>query len=480
MQNKYNKIMEYVKKSIKESELKAGDKVTSVRKIANHFKCSTSTVIHAFEELKRENVIFSIPQSGYYVVEKDNINNKEKSISDFSSVCPGESIVQKPEDDNTIDFSSVYPNPTIISNLDFGQCITHAIKIHKDSLYEYSDIKGFFALRKALQKHLAGYQVFADTDNIFITSGVQQALFILACMPFPNGKKNVLIEQPTYFGMKRVLELNNVTALGIERDKEGIDLGTLERYFRNDDIKFFYTMPRFHNPTGYSYTKSQKKDILKLAEKYDVYIVEDDYLADLELDSKSDPLISHDLSNRVVYLKSFSKTVLPGLRIGLAVMPKVLYNVFKEYKACCDITTNVLSQGALEVFIKSGMYDTHIKQIRKHFLKQMDTLRKACNLYLPTECKASIPRTGVFTCIELPPSTNARLFSMKLHSESIYLTDIEDLFLQDYRKSNIVRLSLYRVNNEKILKGIRTISCVIKDSIGRIPSRTKYDGSILF
>jgi len=98
----------------------------------------------------------------------------------------------------------------------------------------------------------------------------------------------------------------------------------LERQFRSGDIKFFYTIPRFHAPLGTSYTTAQKKQILELARKHDVYVAVDDYMADLETDGKADPLHSLDVHERVIYLKSYSKIVFPGLRAGVAVLPEAL------------------------------------------------------------------------------------------------------------------------------------------------------------
>ncbi|WP_251862387.1 aminotransferase class I/II-fold pyridoxal phosphate-dependent enzyme [Clostridium sp. Marseille-Q2269] len=110
-------------------------------------------------------------------------------------------------------------------------------------------------------------------------------------------------------------------------------------------------MPRFHNPLGTCYSQIQKRTIVKLAQKYDVFIVEDDYLADLEQDSKADPLYSYGDFSHVIYLKSYSKIIFPGLRIGVAVIPEVLIENFGKYKRLIDVDSSMLSQGALEIYI---------------------------------------------------------------------------------------------------------------------------------
>lgn len=124
-------------------------------------------------------------------------------------------------------------------------------------------------------------------------------------------------------------------------------------------------MPRIHNPLGVSYTKAQKSRIVFLANKYDVYLVEDDYIADFETDLKADPLYFYDINQRVIYLKSFSKIMFPGLRVGFAVLPETICSQFAEYKRLIDIDSSMFSQGALDIYIKSGMFNRHIHQVRK-------------------------------------------------------------------------------------------------------------------
>ena len=345
MDSKYKQIVTHIKELIGTGRLKSGNRIPSINELCNEFNCNKSTIIRAYDELQKEHLIYSVPKSGFYVIEKSSTNiHGNNSAADFSSTSPAVHLLPYQE---------------------FQHCIDQALISYKDSLFHYSNTQGLAGLRKVLKRHFENDQIFTGEENIFLTSGAQQALNILSLMPFPNGKRNVLIEQPTYLGMKKSLELNNITAIGIARDAYGIDMNQLERIFQNDDIKFFYTMPRFQNPTGFSLSNEQKRQIANLAEKYDVYIVEDDYLGDLENDSKSDPICSLGFNHRIIYVKTFSKVLLPGIRLCALVLPKILSNTFMKYKVCSDYMTNTLSQGALEIFIRSGMYNNHIKNTKK-------------------------------------------------------------------------------------------------------------------
>lgn len=434
--NKYSEIAAEIKKMIRCSRLKSGDKVPSIREACFEFKCSKATVIRAYEELEKEHILYSIPKSGYYIVDKNIIETKSSNFE--------------------IDFKSASPLDEVLPYREFQHSINQAIRLYKDSLFNYSDIQGLLSLRKTLQKHFTDTQIFTDPGSIFITSGSQQALYILSKMPFPNGKTDVLVEQPTYLGALKALEHNGIKVLGIERTCCGIDMDELERIFRSGSIKFLYTIPRFHNPTGFSYTNEQKKEILRLAEKYDTYIIEDDYLADLELNPKSDPMYSLGMPNRVIYLKSYSKTLLPGLRIGAAIFPKNLITIFGKYKMSCDIVTNVLSQGALEIYVKSGMFDAHIKKVKKYYSSRMADLKAACSCVMMDGFEFYVPETGLFASLTLPVSAHRVMGILEL--KNVYAVDIKDWFLAGFSKDNMLRISICRTDKEKIYKGIQTIS----------------------
>ncbi|MGV2686889.1 aminotransferase class I/II-fold pyridoxal phosphate-dependent enzyme, partial [Clostridium perfringens] len=126
-------------------------------------------------------------------------------------------------------------------------------------------------LRHTLVSHLAGAQVFTAAERIVITAGAQQALEILTKLPFPGGHSAILVEQPSYNNYLQLLESEGVPVIGLTRTAAGIDLQALEGHFRSGHIKFFYTMSRYHNPLGTTYSAEQRKAIANLAAKYNVY-----------------------------------------------------------------------------------------------------------------------------------------------------------------------------------------------------------------
>jgi DNA-binding transcriptional MocR family regulator len=443
MDMKYTKIMDVIQERMSSGKLGTGNKLPSIRQLSEQFNCSKNTIIRAFNELEKQHFIYSVPKSGYYVVNKSQ-STKSDSIK------------------NKIDFLSAGPDKVAMPYLDFQHCLNKAIDLYKEELFNYSDQQGFYSLRLQLIKHLQDLQVFTVPERLFIVSGSQQALNLLVSMPFPNGKTNILLEQPTYFGFVDSVQLHNTTTFGIERTMDGIDLNQLEFIFRNNQIKFFYTVPRFHNPLGHSYTNEQKKKIVELAQQYDVYIVEDDYLGSLDQNPKSDPMFAYDPSGRVIYIKSFSKVMLPGLRLGIAVLPHLMVSTFLRYKFNADFNSSALSQGALEIYLKSGMFHAHIKRIRELYQRKMKLLQDACEQLLSADTFYSKPSSGFYLTVYLPEQIKAKQMVHLLSQENIFVDDAVRMFLPEYRKENMLRLSISQVEENLIKQGVEQISRYIK------------------
>ncbi|MCE5170522.1 PLP-dependent aminotransferase family protein [Paenibacillus profundus] len=438
---KYLSLLNDLEHWIQSGEYKEGDKLPSIRMLAEQYRCSKSTIIRALDELEQRHMVYSVAKSGYYVMKRKQ--------------------PRRHSDRSTVDFASSAPDPEVFPYLDFQQCINKAIDIYKNELFVYGTRQGLPSLIKVIEKQLANYQVFTSADHIYITSGIQQALALLTTIPFPNGKDTILIEQPGYHLYIEYVETHNVPVLGIERTSEGIDLQELERLFQTQRIKFFYTMPRFHNPLGTSYSQQQKKTIAKLAERYDVYIVEDDYLADLDRDAKADPIYAYDRSAHVIYLKSYSKIIFPGLRVGAAVIPPSIAEPFHKYKKLLDVDSSMLSQAALEIYIKNGMFERHKQKIRSAYSSRTERLtsaleeaqRQSKGLYRYTP--AGNP--CIHTYMSLDKRVQGQELMARLKRQSILVDMAEANYLSSFPKSSLLKLNVSNVKIEDIERGIERV-----------------------
>ncbi|CAM4385345.1 PLP-dependent aminotransferase family protein [Paenibacillus macerans] len=435
---KYMAILSDIERKIAAGRYRPGQKLPPVRKAAQEYECSASTIIKAYAELEKRHAIYSVAQSGFYVV--------------------GHSAAARTSaESDTIDFTSASPDIGLFPYLDFQHCLNKAIDTYKAQLFTYGDPLGMEKLRQTLVSHLASNQVFAKMEHIAVTSGVQQALEILAKMPFPHGKSAILVEQPSYDIYLRFLAAEKIPVQGIARTAAGVDLSELEERFKSGGIKFFYTMSRNHNPLGTTLSTEQRKAIAKLAEKYDVYVVEDDYMADLGDERGYSPIHAYDSASRIIYLKSFSKVVFPGLRLGVAALPGELLEQFRAYKNYGD--TSLLSQAALEVYIKNGMYERHKQTLFDRYSERIRTLSEAVRRHAEAG-QAEVPdvNSGIFAQLRLPREVNLERLTERLAARNIRVSPGKAFYLADYlAREKFLRISVSRVPLAQIDPGVRAI-----------------------
>lgn len=329
--SKYQCIVDRIRQDIQNGKLLKGQKIPSIRKLADKYHCSKDTAQKALMELKYQKYIYAVPKSGYYVLENslEDQQYMELSVRD--------------------DRHQIYE--------DFRICLNETLIGRENYLFNYySQQEGLEDLRQSVQQLLLDSAVYTSADKLVLTSGTQQALYILSQIVFPNEKHEILVEQPTYHRINDLLTAQKLPYQTIERTPEGIDLEELEWIFRTGYIKFFYTIPRFHYPLGHSYNRKEKEEIIRLAQLYDVYIVEDDYLADF--DSKHELTFHYlDDSQHVIYIKSFSASLFPALRITALLLPSDIQSAFIAYKKAVDYDSNLIMQKALSLYIDNLMFE---------------------------------------------------------------------------------------------------------------------------
>ncbi|MCU6710008.1 PLP-dependent aminotransferase family protein [Paenibacillus sp. J5C_2022] len=436
---KYEQVRTDLEAKITGGHFRPGEKLPSVRQASEQYSCSMSTITRAYSELEHRHLIYAVAQSGYYVVEKLDVSDRRQHQSGM------------------IDFTSASPDVDVFPYLDFQHCLNQAIDTYKYNLFTYGDVLGLDSLRKRLSSHMAGHQVFAPPERIVVTSGAQQALEILARMPMPNGRQTILVEQPSYNFYLRYLEREGLPVRGITRTAEGIDLDELESIFRSGEVKLFYTMPRHHNPLGTTLSVAERKGIARLAGQYDVYVIEDDYMADLGGERDYDPIYAYNQSGHVVYVKSFSKIIFPGLRLGAAVLPAALMDVFQTYKSYGD--TSLLSQAALDVYMKNGMYERHKHKIWQQYESRLSELHDAVAKFNQHGIlEAAKVYSGVYVQFKLPLTVNLEVLTKRLADRGVQVVSGKDSYLSYVlNREKFLRISISRVQPRQIEEGVRLI-----------------------
>ncbi|QLY78718.1 PLP-dependent aminotransferase family protein [Clostridium intestinale] len=434
----YKQIALDIKSDIYNKKYTSSKKLPSIRSLCSEYSCSKSTAIKAYESLINEHLIYSIPQSGYYVVE-EHLNNLSYP--------------------NIIDFSNGNLNMGRILTPDLKHCLDRAVDIYGNQPVDFH-LMGIDSLKSLLPNYLSNFQVFAPKENIFINLGIQQILSLLTNMPFPNGKTKVLLENPTYKYFLDFLKYSKIDFISIDRTPSGIDLNELENLFKNEDIKFFYTTPRNHNPLGTKYSKSQRKGIAELAIKYDVYIVEDDYFGDIEFDSKFDPIYAYGDHSHFIYLKSFTK-IIPWIKIGLAVIPAELIDEFNKQASYSYyysyFVPSLISQATLEIYLKSNILSKHVKLIKKQQKSRLKAFSDELKNLTNPKVKVSSLDTSLYSYIYLPDGVSESSLVYSLKTKGVLVSPGYNYFSSNLNYKKGLRVSIARTDEKQIREGMKIL-----------------------
>lgn len=414
------------------SEFKGGDRLPSIRKLSNLYRVNKSTIIKALDELRDNNVVYSIQGSGYYVMHTLDRN------------------------DEIIDFSLVKPDDKLLPFREFEHSLHKAIDYYKYSIFSYTDSSGLPSLKEEIKSDLEYNQIFTNTKNICITSGAQQGINIILSIISRYENPCILVENPTYSLIFKMAKQKGIKVLTIPRITTGIDLRELESILNKNHVHLFYTNGRLQNPTGYSYDEDTKRKLVDIANKHNLTILEDDCLADLDTNAKYLPLYHYDTFSNVIYIKSYSKCFIPGLRIGAIILNDMYYDDFISYKTCADLNTSVIDQGALEVFIKSGLYNKHRKKLKSIYSSKMSQAQKFIWDHGKDIVETIPVNSGIFLWLHILPSININMLIDKLNNNNIIVANGNDFFYTQNDKNHL-RLCIYNLSDDSIRNGLKAI-----------------------
>lgn len=363
----YVQLYEQIKKDIIEN-YKLDEKLPSIRKIMTTYNISKNTVEAAYSQLVIEGYIESFPKKGYLVINNEFQNFENSNIQIEKT---------RNKEDILYDFFPARLHKSTFPLKLWKRVYSKAINESVD-LGMYSDKQGEYKLRVEIAKYLNHSRaVNCSAEQIIMTNGFADSLSIIA-MLFNSEIKNFSMEKPGYHVARKVFLNHNYNIDDISINDEGIDIKKLKQNISS----LLYITPSHQYPTGVTIPISNRNSLLSWAKETSSYIIEDDYDTELSYFNKPIPSLQGlDTNDRVIYFGTFSKALSPALRVGYLVLPKHLIEKYKQkfmYHACrvCLIT-----QKTLELFIKEGFWDKHLRRIRtinkkKHNLMKTHLLEK--------------------------------------------------------------------------------------------------------
>lgn len=453
---KYIQLAKHIKQLIDMNIIEDGEKLPSIRELSKFLCVNSVTIINVYKKLQNEGYAVLKMGSGTYAKRKEVTRNFKKEYSEVFKKLSTNNIKQY------IDFSGEITCSDFFQVDTFKSVLNEVLDRDGIDALVYQEFLGYEGLRKSINKFF--WDDNLNIENILIVSGAQQGIDI-ASKAMINVNDNIILEKPTYSGAISVFKGRRANIFEVDMLDDGIDLYQFEKILKKNKIKCFYTMSYFQNPTGMSYSLEKKKGILRLAEKYDFYIIEDDYLSELiyddEIEYKSFKQL--DDKDRVIYIKSFSKIFLPGIRLGYLIMPELFKENIQTSKINTDISTSSLMQRALEVYINKGFWKEHINNLNIAYKERYNYMEQCIKNILGDMVTYKSPRGGLNFFLKL--SNEVKIDSMSLFykclKEGVILTPGVIFYKQVRDGNKFVRFGFSQVSEEQIFRGITVIKDVL-------------------
>ena len=448
---KYIQITTHLKKLIDNRYIKDGEKLPTIRELSNMLNVNKVTIVNAYKKLKSDGYAYQKVGSGTYAKRREFISAFSREYSKILKELSSNEL------ENIIDFTGETNSEVYFPIEDFKHVINKVLDRDGGNALITKESLGYENLRKTINKSFWDGKL--DLNNILIVSGAQQGIDI-ASKAIVNINDNVVVENPTYGGAISVFKWRRANIFELDLQHDGIDLHELEEVLKKNNISCFYTMSYFHNPTGVSYSLEKKLKLLELANKYDFYIIEDDYLSELIYDNniKHEPLKSLDKYERVIYIRSFSKVFLPGIRLGYMITPSSFNETIQSSKINTDIATSSLMQRALELYISEGLWKKNIDYQQRLYKEKYLLMKELINKELSDKVSYIDPKGGLYFYLEIKnKNINSQELFYKLKKKKIFITPGTILFKDSSNGNYFFRISFSQVSKKKIVEGINLI-----------------------
>ena len=325
-------------------------------------------------------------------------------------------LLKYAEQPGIITFAGGLPAPEVFPLKEFQEACNVVLATQGAQALQYSTTEGHLPLRALIARHSSLYMPEVTADNILITSGSQQALDFIGRL-FINRGDYIVVERPTYLGALQAWNAYGAQYIAVRCDQDGMVVDELEAALRVGP-KFIYVLPNFQNPSGVTLSLERRKQLVELADRYGVPIVEDDPYGQLRFEGEHiSSLVCLDgeyrgkngghYSGNVIYLSTFSKLLAPGLRLAWVIAPQQVIRKLVMAKQAADLHTASFNQYVAYEVAKGGFLDEHVKYIRKVYHERRDVMLEMMDEMFPPEVSWTRPQGGMFLWGILPENVDS-------------------------------------------------------------------------
>ncbi len=418
----YMQIYQYIKNEILLHHLTPGTKLPSKRSLATQLGISTITVEGAYGQLVSEGYIYARLKSGYFVSPVENYQQYKQA--DTYSPSPNVPSIVIPQP-HRVDLSS---NSLLAENFPFStwsRLLRHTISEKQQLLLTQSPTAGVAPLRQAIANHLRHFRgMNISPEQIVIGAGTEYLYELL--IKLIGRDKIYCVEDPGYQKLRRIYRDNGACCIALPIDKQGMSVTALNTV----SCDVIHISPSHHFPTGIITPISRRYELLGWAAAGPRYIIEDDYDTEFRLVGRPIPsLFSIDMSNKVIYMNTFSKSLASTIRISYMVLPKPLMEEFNSKLNYLSCTVSTFEQYTLAEFINQGYFERHINRMRNNYKKLRQQLLKALTSHPDHErIKILQQSSGLYFLLQIDTNLSDRDLQARLRQKGLMLQPLQHYY----------------------------------------------------
>ena len=370
-------------------------------------------------------------------------------------------VTERPE---VISFAGGLPAPELFPIDEIKEVTKIVLEEQGTKALQYTTTEGYEPLRQWIANRMNNkFGTSVKSSNIMLTHGSQQALD-LSGKVFLNEGDIVLCESPTYLAAISAFKAYECNFIEVPTDDHGMITEELEKIIIcNEKVKIIYVIPEFQNPTGKSWSLKRRKELVELAMKYNVIVIEDNPYGELRFEGETLPSLKiFDKTGCVINLGTFSKIFCPGYRIGWIVADEKIIDKYVLVKQGADLQCNTIAQLEIAKFLELYSIDEHIKKILEVYRKRRDLTVKIMEQKFPKEVKFTRPEGGLFAWIELPKEIDARKVLKRSLSRNVAFVP-GGSFFPNGGNENTFRINFSNMPEERIEEGLSILADILKE-----------------
>ena len=359
-----------------------------------------------------------------------------------------------------INFAGGLPAPELFPVDDINWALDEAMAKNGPAAVQYSLTRGINPLRELIAERATDRGTKTEVENVQVTAGAQQGIELIA-RAFIEPGDYVLTENPTYLGALQAFNYYRARYTTVEMDAEGMIIDEVKRKIQKYQPKLIYTVSNFQNPTGITMSEERRRQLLEVAIDADVPIIDDNPYGDIRFKGEHVPTLKSIGGDEVVALRTFSKVLAPGLRVGWMNGPAEIMTYFEKVKQCTDLHTNTLGQAMIYEFVAAGKLEPHVEKVRTAYRAKCDLMLKTMDETFPAGVTWTRPEGGLFLWVELPESMSAKdLFDQAIENDVAYVWG--EPFYPNGGGENTMRLNFATASHEEIEQGTKRLAEVLK------------------